>query len=249
MSGSTMMERSGTEILTAAGPFLCDTIHTELQLVEAAELAKSPLPKGVIGRFRGKFGEVDRPTNNGRVYGRDVMEREIKRLQEDVGARGCFGELDHPADGRTKLGRVSHIITRLELQGSNVYGEADIVNTQEGRDLLAIVEAKGRVGVSSRGIGTTEADMNGNKVVNQDYRLMTFDVVGEPATPGAFPKFFMEGREVDPSKMTSAELRKNFPDLIREITLEAVSQVMPCMRFVGSILCNLMTVEFSSQNT
>ena len=214
-----MLERA---LPDTVGSFLIDTIPTNLVLVEADS---TTLPKGVIGRFKGKFGEVDKATNNGRKYPLAVMEPNIARLQEDVKQRGCFGELDHPADGRTKLGRVSHIITRLELHGKEIYGEADIVNTQAGRDLKAIVEAKGRVGVSSRGIGTTDTDMSGEKVVSMDYRLMTFDVVGEPATPGAFPKFVMEGREVDPKTMTSADLRKNFPDLVREIVCEAAAQV------------------------
>src|ERR1035437_2209468 len=69
---------------------------------------------GVI-KGRGPFGKCDRPTANGRVYPRPIMEREVANLEPAIKARKLKGELDHPGDGKTKLTRVSHIITELSI--------------------------------------------------------------------------------------------------------------------------------------
>lgn len=199
----------------ALGPFLIDTFPVRLTLVEDAEKKGKTI-------LRGLFGRVGTPTNNGRVYPEHVMKREIGRLNEDLEHRRCFGELDHPADGRTRLQRVSHLITSLEVnEKGEIIGEAEILDTEQGRNLKAIIAAGAEVGVSSRGLGTTESNTNGHKVVREDYRLMTFDIVAEPATPGAFPKVFVEGLgDVDPKTMTSTQVRATFPDQVREIERE-----------------------------
>lgn len=211
-----MSTATATASLPTLGPYLIDTFPVKLTLVEGAEEKK--------GRtfLRGLFGRVGTPTNNGRVYPELIMKRELKRLDEDLERRRCFGELDHPADGRTRLQRVSHLITSLEInEKGEIIGEAEILDTEQGRNLKAIIAAGAEVGVSSRGLGTTESDTNGNKVVREDYRLMTFDIVAEPATPGAFPKVFVEGvGDVDPKTMTSEQVRKAFPDQTREIERE-----------------------------
>lgn len=208
------MNNNLSEKAQAVGPFLIDTVPVRFQLVES----KEGRPK-----IKGRFGMVETATNNGRLYGEALMTRELGRLSEDIERRRVFGELDHPADGRTRLNRVSHIITSLEInEEKEVIGEAEILNTDAGRNLLAIIEAGGEVGVSSRGMGTTKSDAKGNKIVNEDFRLMTFDVVAEPATTGAYPKFYMEGLgEVALDEMTADDLRKHCHDAIAEIAHQA----------------------------
>jgi len=206
-----------TGMLTAAGPFLIDTSFSELTLVE---------DKSRTGKFilRGLFGRVGVPTNNGRLYTESVMRSNLERLAEDIAERGVFGELDHPADGRTKLTRVSHVITDLVInKNGEIIGEAEILDTPAGKVLKALVGAGTRVGVSSRGIGTTTPGRDGQKVVNEDYRLMTFDVVAEPANRGAHPGFFVEGEEATPASITREQLRAAFPDQIREFECEAAA--------------------------
>jgi hypothetical protein len=36
-------------------------------------------------------------------------------------------------------------------------------------------------------MGTLSEDAQGNKIVNEDFRLVTFDLVADPSTRGAFP--------------------------------------------------------------
>ncbi|MEJ2293677.1 MAG: hypothetical protein P8Y23_02805, partial [Candidatus Lokiarchaeota archaeon] len=84
---------------------------------------------------RGEFGRCGIPTQNGRIYPEKLMQREIDRLQEDLSHRRILGELDHPSSGRTSLKRVSHVITGLKIKDGIVIGEAEILNTPEGKTL------------------------------------------------------------------------------------------------------------------
>ena len=89
---------------------------TKSLLMDAFAIRLS-LDEGTEGKViaRGEFGRADLATQNRRVYPKPIYGREIKRLQANVGKRRVFGELDHPADGKTKLQRASHVITKLSM--------------------------------------------------------------------------------------------------------------------------------------
>ena len=131
--------------------------------------------------IKGEFGIVDTPTENNRVYSRALMEREIRKLQEKIKNRSLLGELDHPDDGKPRLSRVSHLITELYLGDDNIVrGKAEILDTDNGRNLRAIAEAGVKIGVSLRGYGSTRME-NNSEFVEDDFELLTFDFVVEPA--------------------------------------------------------------------
>ena len=52
------------------------------------------------------------------------------------------------------------------------------------------------IGVSSRGYGSTKSSKGGFDVVQEDYKLVTFDFVAEPADQTAYPNVFFEGAEI-----------------------------------------------------
>ena len=100
------------------------------------------------------------------------------------------------SDGRTSLRRVSHVITGLSLgEDGIVIGEAEILDTESGKAIKALLEAGCQVGVSSRGYGSTKPNELGEEVVQEDYKLVTFDFVAEPADTKAIPKIFSESNE------------------------------------------------------
>lgn len=161
---------------------------------------------------RGEFARADRATENKRLYNHRLWERELGRLGKQLSEMKVYGELDHPMDGRTQLKRTSHIISDLHLEGDVVIGTAHILDTDQGRNLKAILDAGGAVGVSSRGFGTTKPNMKGESVVQDDYRLMTFDFVADPAQQSAYPVVHVEDSEFDTTDTTSfveADMKKN----------------------------------------
>lgn len=203
---------------------LIDTIpFVSLTLTESADSAK----KGKM-IVRGEFARSDKATENKRLYREHLWRREIGRLGEAMQNRRAFGELDHPADGRTKLQRVSHLLTSLKVEGNSIEGEAEILDTPNGRILRTLAEAGAQVGVSSRGFGSTKTTPEGVEEVQEDFRLDTFDFVADPATKTAYPKVFHEELQRIPEEdmgLTMDDLRRNYPGLVEEMTRGAVLDV------------------------
>lgn len=195
---------------------LIDSMPLEFTLEEA---------KDRPGKYvaRGQFARSDKPTENKRFYGPHLWEREIGRLSDAMKGRMVFGELDHPADGRTKLQRVSHILTNLHAEGPEIVGEAEILDTPNGRILKAILDANGKVGVSSRGFGTTKVTANGVHEVQEDFRLHTFDFVADPAMKTAYPEVFHEETQKIPEdgmELTLEDLKRDYPGLVEALSGE-----------------------------
>ena len=181
------------------GKLLVDSCPISLQLVEDGR-------DGGRVIVRGEFARAGQATENKRVYPRDLWEREIARLNTAMVERRVFGELDHPNDGRTQLTRASHLLTGLQvLDDDIVIGEAEALDTARGRDLKAMLQAGAKVGISSRGYGSTRTNPKGEEVVQEDYQLVTFDFVAEPADSTAYPEVFSENKEQSPMAATDAE--------------------------------------------
>ena len=138
-------------------------------------------------RVRGVFQRADEENNNKRIYPKALLEREIKKLDEAMKGRRLMGELDHPQHDSVKLSNVSHLITKLEAKGNEIIGEAEILDTPMGKVAKALIEGGVQVGISSRGMGTLSEGQDGKRYVNEDFRLITWDLVADPSTRGAFP--------------------------------------------------------------
>ncbi len=122
---------------------------------------------------------------NGRKYGKEILEREVQNYQKLIGENRALGELDHPDSSVVELSKVSHKVTKLWMDGDDVYGKIQVLPTPSGNILRSLVESGVQVGISSRGLGSV-AEHNGVTVVQDDFQLICFDMVSEPSTPGAF---------------------------------------------------------------
>ena len=138
-------------------------------------------------KIKGVFGRCNEKNNNGRIYPTNVLEGQLQKVQPLIAERRLCGELDHPQNDTVKLSNASHLITKLDMKGDELIGEAEILKTPAGLTAKALVEGGVKIGISSRGMGTLSEDAKGNKIVNEDFRLVTFDLVADPSTRGAFP--------------------------------------------------------------
>ncbi len=142
---------------------------------------------------RGEFSRCDVPTENKRIYPRSLWEKVVAKITPDMAEGKVFGELDHPADGKTSLKRVSHVMKRIWIEDDGrVMGEAEICDNDYGRQLKSIFGAGGQVGVSSRGMGSTKMAEGGMEIVEDDYSYMTHDFVADPAMKNSYPKVTVE---------------------------------------------------------
>ena len=146
---------------------------------------------GVLQRANAK-------NQNGRVYPREILEREGKKYtQEFVAQKRALGELDHPDSSVVNLQNVSHNVTEMHFEGDNLLGTVEILTTPSGNILRELFKNGIKLGISSRGLGSVEAvnEDNGNPVmkVGKDFELIAFDFVSNPSTHGAFMHPLSEG--------------------------------------------------------
>jgi len=152
--------------------------------------------------LNGVLQKADTLNQNGRVYPRVILDREVRNYQKFIRENRALGECDHPESSVVELKNVSHIVREAHMDGDICYGAVELLDTPAGKILQSLVESGVTLGISSRGVGSTKNDM-GNEVVQDDFQLICWDFVSEPSTPGAF--MMREGREI-----SSKELNQHF---------------------------------------
>jgi hypothetical protein len=168
---------------------------------EAANLIIEDNQKTRSSYLSGIFMQADVLNGNQRKY----PLAEITTAVNDINRRikegmSVFGELNHPDNLSIDLNNVSHIITEMYMDGANAIGKARIIeNHPKGQIVKAILEAGGKLGVSSRGSG------NVNEGVVSQFSLVTVDIVATPSAPNAFPGHVMESLQDNNKIMTLAE--------------------------------------------
>ena len=147
-------------------------------------------------KIKGIFLQADIKNRNGRVYPMEVLEKEVARYNKKfINEKRAYGELGHPDGPTVNLERVSHMVTELYPDGKNFIGEAKIMGTPMGEIVKNIMEEGGKLGVSSRGMGSLDQN-NGANYVRDDFYLATAaDIVADPSAPNAFVEGIMEGKE------------------------------------------------------
>ena len=127
---------------------------------------------------------------NERVYPVTEIENAVETLNKQIEeGYSVLGEVDHPDDLKINLDRVSHMITRMWMDGPNGFGKLKILPTPMGQLVRTMLESGVKLGVSSRGSGNVN-DMDGRV---SDFEIITVDVVAQPSAPNAYPKAIYEG--------------------------------------------------------
>ena len=144
---------------------------------------------GVPGGFvvQGVLQRAGAKNQNGRVYPRQILERECRRYQQEyINQHRALGELDHPDSTVINLKNVSHNIREIWWDGDDLCGTVEVLSTPSGNILKELLKAGILLGISSRGMGSTKP-LGANKVeVAEDFELIGWDFVSNPSTHGAF---------------------------------------------------------------
>lgn len=166
---------------------ISEFVDNDIQVItEAKDGKKSYVIEGI-------FMQADAKNRNGRIYESKVMKPAVdKYVQEQVKTGRAVGELNHPDGPTINLDKVSHRITDLRMEGSNVIGKAQILDTPMGKIVQGLLEGGVKLGVSSRGMGSLEHRESAVYVGN-DFQLTTVDIVQDPSAPEAFVNGIMEG--------------------------------------------------------
>jgi len=136
--------------------------------------------------LQGKLQEAEQKNGNGRVYPREVLEREVKKYMEGpIKQNNALGELDHPDSSVVNLGNVSHNIKKVWWDGNDLMGSLELLNTPSGKIAMELVSAGVPLGISSRGMGSVK-QLGETVEVQDDFELLCWDLVSVPSTPNAY---------------------------------------------------------------
>lgn len=165
-------------------------------MTEVSENVESLIENTSSGKkyiVEGRFATGDEKNANGRIYESSILHPAMQKyVNEKVSAGRGFGEMNHPQSPQVNFERVVMVIESMKPDGSHWNGKAQIINEGLGKIITAIMEAGGRIGVSTRALGTLREGSNGVKYVNNDLMFSAVDVVSDPSGPGCFVRGIME---------------------------------------------------------
>ena len=148
----------------------------------------------IEGRFcqGGRMGVKEDMNANGRIYTEEVLDGAMNTYSNLIKEKRAFGELNHPAHPQVNPERIAVVIERMAKDGMHYNGKARIAEgTPMGRIVIGVMEAGGRLGVSTRALGTLK-EQGGIKYVQKDLRFSAVDVVSDPSGQGCFVNGLLE---------------------------------------------------------
>jgi hypothetical protein len=123
---------------------------------------------------------------NGRKYSKAEMQKSLDSAKALIESRGalCTAD-DHPSGTHVAPIKASHVLVDAYIRdtkdGPYLFNDWEILETANGKDLRALVDADISFGTSIRGLGNMQED----NVVNYEY--LGTDAVGNPSS-GTFTK-------------------------------------------------------------
>lgn len=126
---------------------------------------------------------------NGRIYSKELWEKVLdsEYWKDMISNNTLCGEVVHPGE-RTEsdpfeidVRNISHRVTEAHIEGDKLIGTVEVLDTEQGRNLLSLIDSGCTVGISARGMG----DLNGDYVVPESYNFKCFDITMRPSDPNA----------------------------------------------------------------
>jgi hypothetical protein len=140
--------------------------------------------------MEGIFIEGGVKNANQRVYPVHEIEKAVSTINQQLSeGYSVLGEIDHPDDLKINLDRVSHMITKMWMDGPCGFGKLKVLPTPMGELAKAMITSGVKLGVSSRGSG----NVNEGSGHVSDFEIITVDIVAQPSAPHAYPKAIYEG--------------------------------------------------------
>jgi hypothetical protein len=168
---------------------LIDTIPFQVSRKMIAESEKRNNGKVIVNGVLQRSGAKNQ---NGRIYPKEILMREANKYNSaQIKERRALGELDHPESSVVNLANVSHNISKIWWDGNDLMGTVEILSTPSGNILRELLKNEIKLGISSRGLGSVNNEVNEETgeetlIVQDDFELVCWDFVSNPSTHGAF---------------------------------------------------------------
>ncbi len=225
----------------------------ELNFVEVTDIHEETINEAgdVALNVKMKWQQGGIVNINKRRYRTELFQNEVERLSPMCEKGQVYGGAYHPEKGKDLEIPSAAVIWKklwVEEDGSCV-GDATILPTRVGKDAQVIIQAGGRIGISSRGFGTVtqktekiDGKMETFSDVNDDFKLKTpGDLVLTPSVADtgpiqeqleeSFNTFYksvssktqdLQEDKSDEEKMNKKlkELKEKSPELVAELEKE-----------------------------
>jgi hypothetical protein len=224
-------QEGGEQTAAACSPFI-DNVVANVALVDSGGVGFIPGKK----TYRMLGTKVDVVNGNKRIYPRQIMTDAINNWKQK--RKGAMGEAGHPpaypkADGtlgwRSAIENQVIKIVDIHLPDAegNVFFDFQVLDTQKGKDLQAILDAGGQIGCSMRAGGKGKvARYNGEEITVATFiDLFAFDMLFDPALPNTLGSVIpltdsqIEGMLAE-SEQNKTEQPQIFKDEIQELLNE-----------------------------
>lgn len=130
--------------------------------------------------LEGVFSTIGKKNRNGRIYPRNLWEREVANYQKEIQNKttNSLCEFEHPARTTVDMMKAVGRIIKLQIEGDYVRGKIKILNnnTPETNQIKALIKEGLQIGVSSRGVGSV-----GPNGIVESFKLSTYDIVSSPS--------------------------------------------------------------------
>lgn len=162
-------------------------------IIQEANVVKSNASKAI---FWMAVQDADSKNENKRIYPFEVLNKAVNNVMSYVRNRCFYGELDHPVPTNDDqfnevrqttvlLKESSHIITDFKWKGKVLYGKFETLSNTPGKELLALVKDRTRIGTSMRGLAELERTPQGVSYVKDPLYLVSYDCVSKPSHSNA----------------------------------------------------------------
>lgn len=162
-------------------------------IIQEANVVKKNASKAI---FWMAVQDADTKNENKRIYPYNVLNKAINNCMHLVRNRCFYGELDHPVPtsddqfNETRqttvlLKESSHIITDFQWKGKVLFGKFETLSNTYGKELLAILQDRARIGTSMRGLAELERTPSGVSYVKDPLVIITYDIVSKPSHTAA----------------------------------------------------------------
>lgn len=150
--------------------------------------------------LEGIFMQGDCLNNNKRVYPINVLDEAVSQyIDQRIDKKISWGELSHPSSPKINLENVAILVTELIKQDRNYYGKARVCHEDcpKGKILRGLIKTGGRLGVSSRGLGTANKSQWENDECDlvEHFVLRAIDVVADPSASKAMVEAIQEEKQ------------------------------------------------------
>lgn len=211
-----------------------------IDTVESFELAPMSDAKTGPRRISGVAKEADKINLNRRYFSLDVLKAIVEAAQTDLKDGSLIGLVQHPDYWDGPKGRIENIGIRYDklwMDGKKMMFEGELVGTTQGQNLLAVLDAKIKVGMSTQVTGSAkylpakEVDSTWPdpeemiQVINDDARLVTIDAVMNPADVAAGAAADEEEFEQEDTIMKLDELKQKDPEGYKKLLADMKAEL------------------------